>query len=117
MLNKNIFAATAIAATALAGAAVAESYIAEEEMIMETSVLTLPTVTSETGGFVAVYDYNTGEFGELLGSEAVNAGANDDVKVQLGLQPVNDIAVVLYDGEITSPDMAADWTEIDVEDM
>jgi hypothetical protein len=68
------------------------------ETFAETDQLQLDYVTADAAGTVEIYDYNTGVRGELLGSEAVLAGANSNVKIDLGLGANHDILAVLNIG-------------------
>ncbi|PHQ83240.1 MAG: hypothetical protein COB65_07270 [Thalassobium sp.] len=54
-------------------------------------------VRAATDGTVQIYSYNGGETGALLGETAVHAGANPDVAVNVGAQPVTNVIAVLYD--------------------
>ena len=45
-----------------------------------------------------IYAFHKGEIGDLLGSEAVNAGANANVRVGLGKAPVTDVIAQLVVG-------------------
>ncbi|KPP84198.1 MAG: hypothetical protein HLUCCA08_01670 [Rhodobacteraceae bacterium HLUCCA08] len=94
----------ATAATiALSGAAfAADSYIGfQGDMLDRGSVVTLDTVRAAGNGVIEIYDFHTAEQGVLLGSAAVNAGANSDVRVNLGTSPVRDvIAVLTVNGQV-----------------
>lgn len=90
-------AATVVATATVASA---DSYFQFGERLESKSVVDLGIVTAESAGVVEIYDYRTGEIGELLGTEAVNAGANADVRVNLGVAPKADvIALLKIDGE------------------
>ncbi|MEJ8562389.1 hypothetical protein QTO30_14915 [Yoonia sp. GPGPB17] len=90
--------AATIAATA--SVASADSYFEFGENLESKSTLDLGLVRAEGAGVVEIYDFATGEIGALLGTEAVNAGANADVRVNLGISPKQDvIAVLKVDGE------------------
>ena len=119
MFNKTLIAAAA--ATGLfANSAASESYFTYiDDTPMEASTqIMLGEVVADAAGEVVIYDYNAGEFGEILGREPVAAGANADFDVSLTVEPINDIAAVLYVGEASIPENAAAWVEIDiVEDM
>ena len=55
---------------------------------------------AEGAGVVEIYDFSKGEVGRLLGTEAVNAGANADVRVNVGVGPSQDvIALLKVDGQ------------------
>ena len=57
-------------------------------------------VRAEGAGVVEIYDFATGEVGVLLGTETVNAGANSDVRVNVGSRPKQDvIAILKVDGQ------------------
>ena len=51
-------------------------------------------------GVVEVYTFHKGEIGTLLGSEAVMAGANLNVDVDILRPAVDAIAVLKVDGQI-----------------
>ncbi len=90
--------AATIAATA--SAASADSYFALGERLDSSSILDLGLVTSEGAGVVEIYDFSKGEVGRLLGTETVNAGANTDVRVNVGIRPTQDvIALLKVDGQ------------------
>lgn len=91
-------AAATVAATA--SVASADSYFAYGERLDSSSVLELGVVRAEADGVVEIYDFSRGEVGALLGSEMVNAGANADVRVNVGIRPTQDvIALLKIDGE------------------
>ena len=73
-------------------------------------------VRTSSAGVLAIYDYSTGEFGELLGTADLNAGANADVNVTLDPNNANQLAAVIYEGEIQTPAMASGWMELDISD-
>ena len=90
--------AATIAATSTAAAA--DSYFQYGERLESSSVLDLGLVKAEGAGVVEIYDFSRGEIGQLLGTEAVNAGANTDVKVNVGIRPTMDvIALLKVDGQ------------------
>ena len=90
--------AATIAATSTAASA--DSYFQYGERLESSSVLDLGLVKAEANGVVEIYDYSRGEVGQLLGTETVNAGANSDVKVNVGIRPTMDvIALLKVDGQ------------------
>ena len=99
---------TKIISLALAAAAISASAAAADSFIPFTaetqerdSVIELGTVTSEGNGVVEIYSFNTGEIGDLLGSEMLSNGANANVRVNLGKAPVTDvIAQLKVDGVV-----------------
>ena len=108
-MSKTIFAlaaAAVIGATTFAAAEPANSagnYFGQSQTFQSSSVFNIPVVTSSGAGTVALYDYNAGVQGALLGEVAVNAGANSDVRFNLGVAPRNDIlAVLTVGGEVTA---------------
>lgn len=111
MFTRKWLPATAAALMTTAGVATADSYFGVTGEMEEGTTLTIDNVTAESAGTLDVYDYHTGERGELLASVDLNAGANSDVRVDLDQEPRSDVmAVVMIDGE-----MAA-MTEIEIED-
>ena len=94
-------AAATVAATA--SAASADNYFGFKGVLDAGSALELGLVRAEGDGIVEVYDYRLGEPGALLGTEMVNAGANSDVRVKVGIAPRNDvIALLKVDGEVVA---------------
>ncbi|MCK0097623.1 hypothetical protein MWU60_18765 [Yoonia sp. F2084L] len=90
--------AATVAATA--STASADSYFQFGERLDSSSVLELGIVRAEAAGTVEIYDFSKGEIGALLGTEMVNAGANADVRVNLGTRATNDvIALLKVDGQ------------------
>jgi hypothetical protein len=111
MFTRKWLPATAAALMTTAGVVTADSYFGVTGEMEEGTTLTIDNVTAESAGTLDVYDYHTGERGELLASVDLNAGANSDVRVDLDQEPRSDVmAVVMIDGE-----MAA-MTEIEIED-
>ena len=109
-MTKLILAAAAAALVGSATVATADSYFSFNEAEMVSSTLELGTVRADAGGVIEVYDFNAGKLGALLGTETVNAGANYDVRVNVGATPFNDvIAQLKVNGEI------ADELEIDIQ--
>ncbi len=108
-MSKTIFA---IAAAALIGAATLASaqmtnstgnYFGPSMTMDASSVFEIGLVTASAAGTVGVYDYGDGAQGELLAEVPVNAGANADIKINLGVRPINDVIVVLMvDGMVTA---------------
>jgi len=88
--------AATIAATSTAASA--DSYFEFGERLESSSILDLGLVTAEGAGVVEIYDFSKGEVGELLGTEMVNAGANTDVRVNVGISPKTDVIALLKVG-------------------
>ncbi|MFO8127301.1 hypothetical protein [Yoonia sp.] len=90
--------AATIAATA--SVASANNYFEFGERLNSSSVLDLGLVRAEGAGVVEIYDFSRGEVGQLLGTKRVNAGANTDVRVNVGIRPTQDvIALLKVDGQ------------------
>ena len=93
-------ALAAAATVALASTASANAF-SFNDMNISGSTAELGQVTTKGAGVVSLYDFHRGEQGALLGSEEVAAGANFDVRVPLGVRPINDvIAVLTVDGQV-----------------
>ena len=94
-------AAATVAATA--SAASADNYFAFGDRLENSSTLELGTVRAAADGVVEIYDGRFGDLGALLGTEDVMAGANKDVRVNVGHGPDADvIAVLKVDGQIVA---------------
>lgn len=93
-------AATLAAATATTASANAFSF---GETLEDAAVVELGLVTADAAGVVEIYNYAGGKQGALLGSEDVHAGANQNVRVDIGSQYLNDvIAVLRIDGDVVA---------------
>lgn len=94
-MSKTLTIAAAIVA-ATASMAAAESYIPfTAETQNQDNVVELGTVRAANDGVVEIYSFNRGEIGDLLGTEAVNEGANANVRVGLGRAPLTDVIALL----------------------
>ena len=93
----------ALALTAVVGsvslAAADNSYFSVDRLFSDSSNLELGLVRSASDATVEIYSFHRGEVGMLLGSTDVREGANQDVKVNLGNRPVNDVVAILKDGD------------------
>ena len=96
-----IIAASAIAMTA--GAAAADNSFGFGDRLDNASTLELGTVRAASAGVVGIYGGRDGSLGALLGTEQVMAGANTDVRVNVGHGPDADvIAVLKINGQIVA---------------
>jgi len=88
---------------ALAAGAASANTLGFNEVQGSNTLIDLGTVVSDGTGVVEVYDNWGGQQGLLLGSEAVRAGANSDVRVPLRFAPHGDVVALLkVDGEIVA---------------
>lgn len=103
-MSKTLFA---LAAAAVVGAATfasagpsydTGSYFAQPRTLQASSVLDVALVTSTGAGTVSIYDYKSGIQGALLATVPVNAGANADLRINLGVPPQDDVIAVLTIG-------------------
>ncbi|MEL6958138.1 MAG: hypothetical protein AAGL89_04185 [Pseudomonadota bacterium] len=107
MFKTSLIAAAAVAASF--SAASADSYISNFVMEQDRdSQIELGTVRAAGDGVVEIYSFHKGEQGALLGSEAVMAGANLDVDIDVR-RPVTDVIAVLTVGGVV-----VDTQEIDL---
>jgi hypothetical protein len=116
IMHKTIFA---LAAAALVGATTfaaagpandAGNYFGGVETIKSSNVFDIALVTTTGPGVVQLFDYNQGTQGALLGEVQVNAGANADLRVNLGIAPRNDVLAVLTIGGQVAATQAYDVT-------
>lgn len=94
-----------IAATlvATAGVASADNSFGFGDRLDASSTVDLGTVRATGPGIVEIYDHHDGSLGRLLGTETVNAGANFDVRVNVGARNDRDvIAVLKVDGQVVA---------------
>tara|TARA_R110002073_G_scaffold28138_1_gene89650 strand:- start:202 stop:543 length:342 start_codon:yes stop_codon:yes gene_type:complete len=95
-IQKLVLAAATVAATAsFASSASAQSYFGIGTTIDNSAIAELGLVRAQSDGVVAIYDNAAGTQGVLLGSKAVRAGANSDVRVILGSVPARGVIAVL----------------------
>jgi len=94
-------AAASVAAIATGTLAAADtSYFEFQRQLDNNSVLDLGTVRAEGAGVVEIYSFHGDQIGTLLGTEAVTAGANADVRVNIGRPSnVDVIALLKVDGQ------------------
>jgi hypothetical protein len=98
MSIKSIILAAAIAATG--SFAAADSYFENGRTLQADDTLELGLVRAEGAGSVEIYDFHNGVQGALLGSKMVHAGANTNVRVNVGFERSKDVlAVINIDGQ------------------
>lgn len=114
---KNLMKSTAlVAALTMGTAATAAGSFGFQTTVEEDSTIMIDLVRTNEAGVLAIYDYSTGDFGELLGTVDLNAGANADVIVPLDVNRADTLAAVIYEGDLTEPTMASGWIELDVQE-
>lgn len=102
MKTFTLIAAAAIAAST-ATVASADNTFGFGDRLDNAATLDLGTVRTTSAGVVEIYDNANGNLGVLLGTEAVRAGLNTDVRVNVGHGPDADvIAVLKIDGQIVA---------------
>ncbi|EYD76076.1 hypothetical protein Rumeso_02348 [Rubellimicrobium mesophilum DSM 19309] len=78
--------------------AAADSTFSLPQVQDDDSIVELGPVTADGAGFVHIYALDAGKMGALIGSEAVHAGSNSDVRVPLIDNPKQDAMAVLEVG-------------------
>lgn len=97
------FAIAAVTLAATASVASANSYFELPRAQAATSTVELGIVRAEADGIVEIYDRAAGKQGALLGTQAVRAGANTNVRVNTGVPARRDvIAVLKVGGEVVA---------------
>ncbi|WP_417255666.1 hypothetical protein [Celeribacter halophilus] len=109
---KTLVAATLLAAAGSAAFAGA-NYIKVGEAQNTNSGVTLELVRADSDGVIYAYDARSGTDGKVLGSTAVKAGANSDVRVNFKTPALNDVLTVLYTDDTTTPSATAQVHESD----
>ncbi len=95
-----ITAAAAIAITA--GAASANTF-GFQETVEDRNNIELSLVTAGGEGVVEIYNVQAGKQGALLGMQPVHAGANEDVRINIGNGFKTDVLAVLkVDGQVVA---------------
>ncbi len=89
-----------IAATSVTGSAAAAS--GQNEIKAHTfqdshHPVQLHTVNAAENGYVEIIDYVAGKKGNVLGSTDIEAGMNEQVRVQISSPTFRDMIAVLYD--------------------
>jgi hypothetical protein len=104
-------------AALLATSAFAETLfvLQEDPQTMPAGAIDIKGITADVAGTVAIYAYSGGTYGELLGSVPVNAGANEDVVVDLNIEATGNVMAVLFAGDVTTPDLGVAMLEIILE--
>ena len=97
---KNGILALALAVASFGTAAAAENFFTCGNYLESGQTLDLGLIVTEAEGVVEVYEFRTGERGDMLGSTPLNAGANANVRVSTDM-PVRDdvLAVLMVGGE------------------
>ena len=96
-------ALAAAAVAALGTTASAENYFEFGDNLDANSVLELGLVRADADGVVEIYTSQGGDLGKLIGTEDVHAGANPNVRVNVGAAPQQDvIAVLKVDGQVAA---------------
>ena len=98
MLLIRSIAVGGLALISLASVASAESYFVHMGRLPTEAMLELGTITSDGDGVVEIYNYRFGEKGKMLGSFKVNAGANPDVRFDIGMPPLGNLLAILNVG-------------------
>lgn len=98
---KSIALAAATVAASASFASADVSYLSNFAMEQNNdTIVELGTVRAAGNGVVEIYSYNAGKVGALLGTEAVNAGANQDVDVNIRRSGTDAIAFLKVNGQI-----------------
>ena len=101
-IKLNALATVAALGTATLASA-STNYFSYGETLPSSSTIDLGTLSAADSGMVEIYEYRGGEVGQLLGSTDINAGANQDVRIQLKQRPLSDvIAIMTVNGQVVA---------------
>ena len=93
----------AAALFATAGMASASNTFGLNEVQTSGSLIEFGTVVATGDGVVELYEYQGAQQGRLLGTDAVRAGVNRDVRVSVGVTAANNfLAVLKVDGDVVA---------------
>lgn len=99
-IKKITLAAVALAITA--GAASANSF-GFQEAVDDSAYIEVNRVVADNDGVLEIYNLQAGKQGVLLGATDVHAGANEDLRVNIGNSYKTDVLAVLkVDGQIVA---------------
>lgn len=98
MNTKAIITALAISA-ASATTLWAEAHFAFGDYLAPSSILEFGMINTDSDGVLEVYDFIAGVQGDLIGSEKLHAGANPDVRVNVGHTPQQDVLAIVKVGD------------------
>ncbi|SFR08303.1 hypothetical protein [Poseidonocella sedimentorum] len=99
-MKRSIITASLAALVASASIATADtSFFSYEGAQSGKSYVTFDSVTADSDAVVEIRDFRLGEVGDLLGTETVHAGANTQVKVRIGEEPLGDVIAILKSGD------------------
>ena len=91
---------TLAAAVALTAGAASANGFGFQEVVEDRNTIELNLVTAAADGVIEVYDLKAGQQGMLLGTTQIAAGANSDVRVNIGGGYHTDLlAVLTIDGQ------------------
>lgn len=91
------------AALALAGGAASANSFGFQENVDDGAFIEVNRVVADSDGVLEIYNLQAGEQGVLLGSSDVNAGANEDLLINVGNGYKTDVLAVLkVDGQIVA---------------
>ena len=83
--------------------AAAESTFTLPQVQDDDSIVELGRINADGDGVVHIYALDAGKMGALIGSEAIRAGTNSDVRVPLIDNPKQDaMAVLEVDGQVVA---------------
>ncbi len=94
---------TAAAAVAITAGAASANTFGFQETVEDRNNIELSLVTAAADGVVEIYNVQAGQQGALLGEAMVNAGANEDLRINIGNGFKTDVLAVLkVDGQVVA---------------
>jgi len=95
-----------LALAALAGSATlasAEARFSLSQAQQRNSIVELGPIVTDRAATVEIYSLHAGKTGPLIGTEALHAGANDNVRVALSSLPMKmALAAIVVDGQVVA---------------
>ncbi len=102
--------ALAAAAVAITASAASANTFGFQESVEDRNSIELNLVNTQSAGVVEIYNLKGGERGALLGATSVAAGANDDVRINIGNGYKTDVLAVL---SINGQEVAAEAFDVE----
>lgn len=97
-MNTKAFA-FALAISTAGTTALADAHFTFSDYLTPSSILEFGVIQTDEAAVLEVYDFIGGQKGDLLGTVDLHAGANPDVRVNVGVAPRQDVLAMIKTGD------------------